>query len=143
MAGKDENHPITQPALDPLLGRVLAGRYEIHGLLGEGGMGRVYHGRQRALDRPVAIKCIHPHLLSSEPILIRFFEEARVASQLVHPNIVKIYDFGRTEPPDPPTFFLVMELLSGPGLAAVISRSGPLPLVRVRSILLQGLSALD
>jgi serine/threonine protein kinase len=131
----DPSHPV-----DPLIGKCLADRYEILGLLGEGGMGRVYQGRQRTLDRPVAIKCVHPHLLSSETVVIRFLEEARVASQILHPNIVKIYDFGRTA--DPTTLFLVMELLSGPDLGSVIAANGPLPLVRVRTIILQVLSAL-
>jgi hypothetical protein len=75
-------------------------------------------------------------------VVVRFLEEARVASQILHPNIVKIYDFGRTEPPEPPTLFLVMERLSGPDLGTVIAREGPLPLVRVRTIMLQMLSAL-
>ncbi len=127
---------------DAMIGRVLADRYEIRSLIGEGGMGRVYEGRQRALDRPVAIKCIHPYLLANEPMLVRFMEEARVASQLVHPNIVKIYDFARTTPPDAPAFFLVMELLSGPDLASILRQGGPMPLGRIRSILTQALSAL-
>jgi serine/threonine protein kinase len=135
----DDESP--RPA-DPLVGRVLAGRYDILRLLGEGGMGRVYEGRQRALDRPVAVKCIHPHLLATEHMVVRFMEEARVASQLVHPNIVKIYDFGRSDPSDSPTFFLVMELLSGPDLGSVITDSGALPLPRTYSILKQVLSAL-
>jgi len=142
MPETERNFTINPIGTDPLLGRVLAGRYEISGLLGEGGMGRVYQGRQRTLDRPVAIKCVHPHLLSSETVVVRFLEEARVASQIVHPNIVKIYDFGRTTPPDPPTLFLVMELLTGPDLGSVIASGGPLPLVRVRSIMLQVLAAL-
>jgi serine/threonine protein kinase len=142
MPETERNFTINPPGRDPLLGRVLAGRYEITGLLGEGGMGRVYQGRQRTLDRPVAIKCVHPHLLSSETVVVRFLEEARVASQLVHPNIVKIYDFGRTVAPEPPTLFLVMELLTGPDLGSAIAAGGPLPLVRVRSIMLQVLSAL-
>src|ERR1043165_3640961 len=142
MSETERNPPITQPAPDPLVGFALAGRYEIQELIGEGGMGRVYRGRQRALDRSVAIKCIHPHLLSSEPIVVRFLEEARVASKVVHPNIVKIYDFGRTAAPGPTTLFIVMELLTGPDLASVIATSGSLPLVRVRAIALQVLSAL-
>ena len=142
MSGTEGNDANTKPVTDPLIGRSLAGRYQVTGLLGEGGMGRVYHGIQRTLDRPVAIKCIHPHLLSSETVVVRFLEEARVASHILHPNIVKIYDFGRTEPPDPTTLFLVMERLSGPDLGSVIAKTGPLPLVRVRTIILQVLSAL-
>jgi serine/threonine-protein kinase len=129
-------------AADPLIGRVLSGRYEIRRVLGSGGMGRVYEGRQRALDRSVAIKCIHPHLLASEHIVVRFMEEARVASSLVHPNIVKIYDFGRTEPSEGGRLFIVMELLSGLDLRTVIAERAPLPLARTYSILRQVLSAL-
>jgi serine/threonine-protein kinase len=142
MTGIDGIYSNHKPATDPLIGRSLLGRYEVMGLLGEGGMGRVYHGIQRTLARPVAIKCIHPHLLSSETVVVRFLEEARVASQIIHPNIVKIYDFGRTEAPDPTTLFIVMERLSGPDLGSVIASSGPLPLVRVRAIMLQVLSAI-
>jgi serine/threonine protein kinase len=136
----DPENPHTRP--DPLLGRVLCGRYEIRRVLGSGGMGRVYEGRQKALDRSVAIKCIHPHLLASEHVVVRFMEEARVASSLVHPNIVKIYDFGRTDPSDGSRLFIVMELLSGVDLGTLISERAPLPLARTYSILRQVLSAL-
>ncbi len=130
------------PAADPLIGRVLAGRYEIRRLIGEGGMGRVYEGRQRALDRPVAVKCIHPRLLSSEQIVQRFMDEARVASHLLHPNVVKIYDFGRTEPRDGGTLFLVMELLTGRDLGRVIGEEAPFQVARAYPILKQVLGAL-
>jgi serine/threonine-protein kinase len=131
-----------EPARDPLIGRVLSGRYQIRRMISAGGMGRVYEGRQRALDRAVAIKCIHPYLLSSELMVVRFMEEARVASGLVHPNIVKIYDFGRTEPSEGSTLFIVMELLSGIDLSTLIAERAPLPLARTYSILRQVLSAL-
>jgi serine/threonine-protein kinase len=105
-------------------------------------MGRVYEGRQCVLDRPVAIKCVHPHLLSSDPMVVRFMEEARVASRLVHPNIVKIYDFGRTDVDGSATLFLVMELLSGPDLGSVIRSNAPLSVSRIGAISRQMLSAL-
>lgn len=142
MAGNSDNGTTTDARPDPLVGRVLAGRYDILRLLGQGGMGKVYEGRQRALDRPVAVKCIHRHFLTTEQLVVRFLEEARVASQLVHPNIVKIYDFGRTDGPEQPTFFLVMELLNGPQLGGVIQKEAPLALPRVYSIIVQILSAL-
>ncbi|HVU03960.1 MAG TPA: serine/threonine-protein kinase [Polyangiaceae bacterium] len=142
MAGNLDTDDSSERNGDPLVGRALAGRYDILRLLGEGGMGRVYEGRQRALDRPVAVKCIHHHLLATESMVLRFMEEARVASQLVHPNIVKIYDFGRSDPSVAPTFFLVMELLTGPDLGTVIREGGPLPVARTYAILKQVLSAL-
>ncbi len=98
---------------DPLIGRVFADRYQVIELINSGGMGRVYRGVQRMLDRGVAIKCIHPHLVAEEEVAARFLDEARVASLLNHPNVVSIYDFGRVSAKDGGYPFLVMELLSG------------------------------
>jgi serine/threonine-protein kinase len=105
-------------------------------------MGRVYEARQRALDRRVAVKCIHPHLLATDHMVVRFMEEARVASQLVHPNVVQIYDFGRTQPSEGGTLFIVMELLSGKNLSTVIADEAPFPMARTHAILRAILSAL-
>lgn len=127
---------------DTLVGQNLAGRYDVLELIKEGGMGRVYRGVQRFLDRPVAIKCIHPHLVESEAVVERFLEEAKVASKLQHPNIVQIYDFGWAQLSDGGRFFLVMELLSGTSLAEEISTGRPFPLLRIGSIIVQVLSAL-
>ncbi|HEX7672480.1 MAG TPA: protein kinase, partial [Polyangiaceae bacterium] len=82
---------------DPRLGLLLGGRYRIVAPLASGSMGVVYEGLQEGLGRRVAIKCLHPHLASSEDFIALFMIEARVASRLSHPNVVRIYDFG-TEP---------------------------------------------
>src|SRR4051794_16514734 len=105
---------------DPCVGRTIGDRYEIGELIGVGGMGRIHRGHQRSLDRPVAIKFIHPHLMSSEAAATRFMMEARAASRLAHPNVVSIFDFGRTSPDEGGELYLVMELLSGSNLAKVL-----------------------
>ena len=87
----------TGAAKDPLMGRTIGGSYVILDLVGVGGMGRVYRAEQRMLGRTVAIKVIHPHLLSDEQSVARFYNEARAASRLNHPNSVSIIDFGRTD----------------------------------------------
>lgn len=130
------------PPVDQLIGRIIADRYEIIGLINVGGMGSVYDARHRALDRPVAIKFIHPHLLTAEDVITRFMIEAQTASRINHPNVVSIYDFGRTGAEDGGRPFLVMERLEGPDLATVMEREGLLPIARVFRILLQTLAAI-
>lgn len=127
---------------DPLVGRIVAERYEIIELVNVGGMGSVYRARHRALDRPVAIKFIHPHLLTAEDVVTRFMIEAQTASRINHPNVVSIYDFGRTSADEGGRPFLVMELLSGPDLATICQREGLLPIARILRILREVLSAL-
>ena len=104
-------------------------------------MGRVYKGIQTSLDRPVAIKLIHPHLLTSEEVVGRFFTEARASSKLNHPNVVSIYDFGRMPAADGGHLFLVMELLGGRDLRALLDGKA-LSFGRIADILQQTLAAL-
>src|ERR1700733_1309728 len=99
-----------QTSTDPFRGRTIGDRYRVGELINVGGMGRVYKGIQTSLDRPVAIKVIHPHLLTSEEVVGRFFTEARASSRLNHPNVVSIYDFGRMPQSEGGHLFLVMEL---------------------------------
>ncbi|MEZ4222967.1 MAG: protein kinase [Polyangiaceae bacterium] len=132
----------TGPDADPLIGRVVAERYQVLELVNSGGMGRIYRGVQRVLDRPVAIKCILPSLIEDEETAVRFLEEARVASRLNHPNIVSIYDFGRASAADGGYSFLVMEYLSGQDLAEVLDLEPLLPLPQVVDIIEQTLGAL-
>lgn len=117
---------------DPLLGRTVGGAYTLQELIGVGGMGRVYRAEQMALGRTVAIKVIHPHLLGDEQIVARFYNEARAASRLNHPNSVSIIDFGRT---DDGILYLAMEHLDGKDLALVVHEEGPLALTRVCRVL--------
>ncbi len=90
-------------------GDLVAGRYRIEGLLGEGGMGSVYEATQIQLDRPIALKVLLPHFGIQADARQRFEREARVAATLRHPNAVTIYDFGD----DDGRLYLAMERLGG------------------------------
>jgi len=98
------------------------GHYKILRQIGVGGMGRVYRAEQKALGRTVAVKIIHPHLLGEESASVRFITEARAASRLNHPNIVSVFDFGKSGT----QLYLVMEFLRGKDLARVDYEEGPL-----------------
>ncbi len=102
-------------------------------------MGRVYRAEQGTLGRTVAIKVIHPHLLGDDQTVARFYQEARAASRLNHPNSVSIIDFGRTEDG---ILYLAMEHLSGRDLSLVMHEEGPLPFKRICNILMAVLDAL-
>jgi serine/threonine-protein kinase len=112
---------------DKFVGRTLPGGHHILDLISVGGMGRVYRAEQSVLGRTVAVKIIHPHLLSDENSAARFLTEARAASQLNHPNSVSVFDFGKTDDGQP---YLVMEFLRGKDLARVTYEEGPLSLQR-------------
>ncbi len=99
---------------DPLIGRVLDGRFEVREPLGRGGMGTVYRAIQLSVDREVAIKVVHPKLADDRQAAKRFLREARLASRLNQPSVVQVIDFGQT---DDGVLYLVMELLRGRTLA--------------------------
>jgi hypothetical protein len=126
-------------AADPLVGRVLEGRYRIDALLGEGGIGRVYRATHLKLDRPVALKVLHEGFRTSVDVRQRFEREAKTLSALRHPNIVTITDYGVEN--DLP--FLVMELVEGQDLDRLLeAHAGPLPVARVIGLMIQVLRSL-
>src|SRR5712691_11826571 len=102
---------------------LLAGRYSIERELGRGGMGIVLLARDVALDRPVAIKLLPPHLATRPDERDRFLEEARIAAGLAHPNIVPIH---LVEAHGDLVFF-VMGFVDGETLRDRVERAGPLP----------------
>ena len=104
------------------------GPYELLGLLGAGGMGDVYRARDTRLQRDVAVKVLPPRLSSDPARLDRFEREARSASALNHPNIVTIYEIGRSDS----TSFIVMELVDGKTLRDLL-HAGPLSLRKLLS----------
>jgi serine/threonine protein kinase len=116
---------------------LLGGRYELRGVLGRGGMAEVRDGWDIRLDRPVAVKLLHPVFTTQPDNRTRFEVEARAAAALNHPHIVSVHDSGEHAG----TPYIVMERLSGRTLADVIAQ-GPLPQPQVRSILDDVLSAL-
>jgi predicted Ser/Thr protein kinase len=105
-----------------LIGSTLAGRYDIVRAIGAGGYGAVFLGRQRSMDRPVAIKVIHPHLVSSSTAVERFHREARLAARLSDPHIVTYFDFGESDG----VLFLVMEYVRGRTLHQILREAGRL-----------------
>ena len=98
-----------------MVGNQIAG-YAIEGVLGEGGMGVVYRGRDTTLDRPVAVKVIHANKLGEEG-RERFFREARACSRIAHPHIITVYAAGE----DQGRPYLAMELIDGKTLREVIN----------------------
>lgn len=117
-----------------LLGKTLDGRYEIEDILGQGGMGMVYRATQTSVKRPVAIKTLHASLATAPTFFERFRREAEVASQLNHPNVITVFDFGQA--PDGTCYF-VMELLEGMSLKELVKGGGPLSLRRTVNIIEQ------
>src|SRR5438093_4775795 len=79
---------------DPIIGRRIAGKYEVLSVIGRGAMGIVYEARQMALDKIVALKVLSHHLRDDEEFVSRFHTEARAASRLDHPNSTRVLDFG-------------------------------------------------
>jgi hypothetical protein len=100
-------------------GTLLAGRYRILGLLGEGGMGAVYKVLDLALDRVVALKTIHGPLARNPRALEFFKNELILARQVTHKNVCRVFDFGQ----DPDGYFLTMEYVEGQSLGNVIRKS--------------------
>src|SRR5881275_1946436 len=103
-----------QPMLEP--GAVLAQRYEILQILGEGGMGAVYKAMDRELSRPVALKVIRPDLAGNQAILDRFKQELLLAREVTHKNVIRIYDLGEAEGMK----FITMEYVEGEDLRTLI-----------------------
>ncbi len=100
-------------------------RYAINRVLGIGGMGVVYQAQHRIMDRPVALKVIHPQALGNAQALERFRREVRAAAKLTHPNIVTAYDADQAGK----HHFLVMEYVEGTTLSRLVERKGRLPVV--------------
>lgn len=126
--------------------QVIAGRYELRGLIGAGGTARVYRALDRVLRREVAIKILTEQSAADASYVARFRREARAAAGLSHRNIVTIYDWGETslETPYPHhTFYMVMELMTGGTVKELIERDGPLSEERALTIAGAVASALE
>jgi serine/threonine-protein kinase len=124
---------------DPFLDRTIGSGYVVRRLIGQGGMGSVYEAEQTSLERRVAIKFLKPHLLRDELSTRRFYNEARAASRLNHPNSVAVFDFGATDDGVP---FIVMEHLNGADLAELLVAEGAFEPERVCRIARAVLAAL-
>lgn len=109
---------------DEIIERGRIGRYQVFEKIGQGGMGAVYLGRHLQLDIPIAIKLLHPHLLSRRDAASRFLNEARLAARLNEPAIVRVFDCGA----EGLTNFIVMELVEGQTVKECIASNGRLPI---------------
>lgn len=123
--------PDEKTAIDPMIGKVLAGRFRIVERIGQGGMGCVYQALHIEMDRPCAIKLLLPLAGDQESARARFRREAKMSSRINSPNAVTIYDFGEAEAGQ---FYLAMEYIEGESLATVLNREKLLPLGRVLNI---------
>lgn len=111
------------PDLPPPLGKELGRQYDIIRLLGQGGMGAVWLGRERSLDRLVAIKVLAGESVATSTLRDRFRREAKIAARLLHPNIVPLFAFGET----PDALWFAMGYVEGESLASRLDREGRLP----------------
>ncbi len=125
---------------DPLIGAVVAGRFRIEELVGQGGMGKVYRARHLSLDKAVCLKMLKPALLEDPTLVGRFEREAKAASRLNHPNSIAVLDFGREERTG--SLYIAMEYVQGKDLRLVLRDEWPLPESRVCNIMAQVLAAL-
>ncbi len=123
-----------------MVGALLAGRYHIKRLRGEGGMGRVYEAEHIEIGKRVAVKVLHPAYSRTPDLVERFRREARAASRIEHPNVVNVTDFGTT--PEGSLFF-VMEYIEGIELGLLIHREGPLAINHALRITEQMCAALQ
>jgi serine/threonine-protein kinase len=118
------------------IGDVLDGRYELQGLLGVGMSGAVYQALHRYTQRGVAVKIMHPQLVSDPNAVARFLREAKAVGKIGHPSIVEILDAGETQDRWP---YVVLELLNGRSLGKALE-GGPLPFADVITV---GIDLLD
>ncbi|HEX7716307.1 MAG TPA: protein kinase, partial [Marmoricola sp.] len=123
---------------DPLIGRVLDGRYRIGPRIARGGMATVYQATDLRLDRTVAVKVMHAGLGEDADFVARFEREARHAARLSHPNVVAVFDQGD----DDGTLFLVMEYVPGLTLRDLIRKEAPMEPGKALGVLEPVLAAL-
>jgi serine/threonine protein kinase len=129
----------TPPAAEPGLGSVIDGAYRLTRLVSKGGMGTVYEATQLRLNRRVAVKIMVPELTENAEAMARFRREVKVTSQLAHPNVVQLLDYGTTASGQP---YLVTEFLEGEDLEQRLMRVSQLLLSTALPILRQVVSAL-
>ena len=127
----------TNTLSDALVGRLL-GPYRIQAVLGRGGMSVVYRATQTTLNRLVALKVLPQEFAGDTVLVQRFLQEARAAADLQQPNIIPVYDLGKSDD----VYFIAMRLIEGVTLARAVPAGG-LPLVRVVGIVEQIAAALD
>jgi len=112
-------------------------RYEILGTVQKGLLATSYKARDRVLDRTVLLKVLLPRLVHDADLVQRFRREALLQARLRHPNIVTVYDFGSED-----DFYIASEFIEGETLRDRLERDGPMPVEKLKPILMQVLDAL-
>jgi serine/threonine-protein kinase len=131
---------VTTSQTDPLIGRLIDGRYQVRSRIARGGMATVYLATDLRLERRVAIKVMHGHLADDSTFKSRFVQEARSAARLAHPNVVNVFDQGQ----DSDMAYLVMEYLPGITLRDLLKDYGkltPEQTIDIMEAVLSGLAA--
>jgi serine/threonine-protein kinase len=122
------------PSTDPYVGTKILGHFRVDRVIGTGGMGTVYEAIDEGIGRRVAVKILHKDLMTNRDVAARFQREAQIASQLDHPNLVRLILFGQL--PDG-NLYLVLEYLNGPTFAKVLEEQAPLATARAVKIVAQ------
>ncbi|AWB95319.1 Stk1 family PASTA domain-containing Ser/Thr kinase [Agromyces badenianii] len=131
---------MTTAPVDPMIGRLIDGRYQVRSRIARGGMATVYLATDLRLERRVAIKIMHGHLADDNTFKTRFVQEARSAARLAHPNVVNVFDQGQ----DADMAYLVMEYLPGITLRDLLKdykKLTPEQTVDIMDAVLAGLAA--
>ncbi|ORB28807.1 serine/threonine-protein kinase [Mycolicibacterium parafortuitum] len=115
------------------------GPYELHSVIGVGGMGEVYRAYDTARERMVAIKLLRPEMAADRSFQDRFRRESRVAARLQEPHVIPVHNFGEIDG----QLYIDMRLVDGASLKEVLRNDGPLPPARAVAILRQVAAALD
>jgi serine/threonine-protein kinase len=123
-----------------LVGSIIADRYRVVSKIGDGGMGQVFLAEHVRMKRRCAVKIMRPQLMSDPVAVVRFNREAENASQISHPNVCAVYDFGET-----PTglIYLAMEFIDGASLAKTLEQEGFLSPIRAADVISQTAEALS
>jgi serine/threonine-protein kinase len=108
-----------RPGPQALIGQTLSGRYRIHRLLGEGGMGAVYEAEHTHMRKRLAVKILHPEMSHLPEVVARFEREAMAAAHIEHPNVAGATDFGMLEDG---SFFLALEYVEGESLRDAVAK---------------------
>jgi len=131
---------VSASTTDPLIGRLIDGRYQVRSRIARGGMATVYLATDLRLERRVAVKVMHGHLADDSQFKQRFIQEARSAARLAHPNVVNVFDQGQ----DSESAYLVMEYLPGITLRDLLEEYGsltPQQTIDISEAVLSGLAA--
>lgn len=134
------NVRIAPTTKDPLCGRIVGGKYVLDSVIGTGAIGIVFKASHRDLGRTVAIKVLNPRYRDDPDLMGVFRTEARAASQLEHPNVARVYDYGQEKDG---LVYIVMEYLSGYTLGSVLDARRKLTTARAIDVMMQVCAALS